>query len=185
MDAAVLEAALILKIENPFSMSDADLERVRVKLVEQIPLLRYYWNSQSDIEQSLASGEIVAAYAWNDAYASLKRQGLDVEYMNPREGLMTWVDSQVIIKDGPGSDKERYDYLNATLTPEAGKFMIEEYGYGSSNQRAFDIADQELLATFGYSDPSNLISNSVLFDAFEPALRDKANVMFEEIKAGY
>ncbi len=185
MDAAVLQAALILGIPDMFNMSDADLGRVREKLVEQLPLIRYFWNSQSDAEQSLASGEIVATYAWNSSYASLKREGYDVEYMVPKEGLLTWLDSQVILKDGAGSDKERYDYLNATLTPEAGKFMIEDYGYGSANTRAFEIANQDTLEVFGYSDPSNLIRNSIMFSAFAPKLRDKANLMFEEIKAGF
>ena len=105
--------------------------------------------------------------------------------MVPKEGLLTWLDSQVILKDGAGSDKERYDYLDATLTPEAGKFMIEDYGYGSANARTFDIANQDTLEVFGYSDLANLIRSSIMFSAFAPGLRDKANVMFEEIKAGF
>ena len=128
---------------------------------------------------------MVAAYAWNDAYASLKRQGVAVEYMNPREKVLTWVDTQLLLRDGPGGDKERYDYLNASLEPRVGKFMVEEYGYGFANKRSFEIADKAQLETFGYSDPTNLISNSMLFAAFEPSLRDKANIMFEELKAGF
>jgi spermidine/putrescine transport system substrate-binding protein len=185
MDAGVLEAALILGIEDPYNMSDADLERVREKLVEQRPLLRYYWNSQADIEQALASGEIVAAYAWNDAYASLKREGLDVGYMIPKEGILTWVDTTCLIKDGPGDEAEAYDFMNALISPETGVFMIEEYGYGSANAQSFPMANQELLTELGIEDPDKVLALGEFFNEWNPEVREKANIMFEEVKAGF
>ena len=185
MDAGVLEAALILGIEDPYNMSDADLERVREKLVEQRPLLRYYWNSQADVEQALASGEIVAAYAWNDAYASLKREGHDVGYMIPKEGILTWVDTTCMIKDGPGDEAEAYDFMNALISPETGVFLIEEYGYGSANAKSFPLANQELLIELGIEDPDKVLELGEFFDEWNPQVREKANIMFEEVKAGF
>jgi len=166
-------------------MSDADLERCRAYLVEQRPLLRYYWSSQSDVEQALASGEIVAAYAWNDAYASLKRQGYDVGYMIPKEGILTWVDSTIMIKDGPGDEQEAYDYINATLSPETGVFMIEEYGYGAVNKVSFETANQDLLTELGIEDPDKVMALGVFFDEWDPQVREKAANMWEELKAGF
>ncbi len=185
VDAVMLEAALLLGIEDPFNMSDDDLERIRVKLVEQRGLLRYYWNSDADMEQAVASGELVAAYAWNSSYARLLKQGVDVEWMIPKEGVLTWCDAQILLRTGSASDDEKYDYLNATLTPIAGKFMIEEFGFGSANKLAFDLADKVLMEEFGYSDPQSLIEGSVLFDTFDPTLRENAAAMFEEVKAGF
>jgi len=185
MDAGVLEAALILGIEDPYNMSDADLERVREKLVEQRPLLRYYWNSQADIEQALASGEIVAAYAWNDAYASLKREGLDVGYMIPKEGILTWVDTTCLIKDGPGDEVEAYDFMNSLISPETGVFLIEEYGYGSANAQSFPMANQDLLTELGIEDPDKVLALGEFFNEWNPEVREKANIMFEEVKAGF
>ncbi len=185
VDAVMLEAALLLGIEDPFNMSDDDLERIRVKLVEQRGLLRYYWNSDADMEQAVASGELVAAYAWNSSYARLLKQGVDVEWMIPKEGVLTWCDAQILLRTGSASDDEKYDYLNATLEPIAGKFMIEEFGFGSANKLAFDLADKKLMEEFGYSDPQSLIEGSVLFDTFDPTLRENAAAMFEEVKAGF
>jgi spermidine/putrescine transport system substrate-binding protein len=185
VDAGFLEAALILGIENPYTMSDEDLLRCREKLVEQRDLVRYYWSSQSDVEQSLASGEIVAAYAWNDAYASLKRQGVDVGYMIPKEGILTWVDSTILLKGGPGDEQTAYDYIDATLTPEATTFMIEEYGYGGANRLGFEGADQQLLIDLGIEDPDKVMALGFFFDEWDPAVREQASSMWEEIKAGY
>ena len=185
MDASVLQAALLIGIDDVYTMNDDEIEQVRAKLQEQRGLLRYYWSSDSDMEQSFAGGELIAAYSWNSSYSRMLKQGINVEWMNPKEGIFTWCDTQVLLKGGEASDDERYDYLNATLTPEAGKFMIEEFGFGSANEKAFDIADKMLMNEFGYSDPKALISGSLLFETWDPKVREKCNVMFEEVKAGF
>ncbi len=185
VDAVLLQASLLLGIEDPFHMSDDDLQRIRTKLVEQREHLRYYWTSDADMEQAIASGELVAAYAWNSSYARLLKEGIPVEWMIPKEGILTWCDAQVLLNSGSASDDEKYDFLNATLEPIAGKFMIEEFGFGSANRLAFDIADKQLMEEFGYTDPQSLIKGSVLFDTFDPSVRDKASAMFEELKAGF
>ena len=185
MDAAVLQAALLIGIDDPYTMNDEAIQRVREKLQEQREHLRYYWSSDSDMEQSFAGGELVAAYSWNSSYSRMLKQGVSVEWMVPKEGIFTWCDTQVLLNSGSASDDERYDYLNATLTPEAGKFMIEEFGFGSANVQAFDIADKMLMNEFGYSNPQALISGSLLFETWDPMVREKCNAMFEEVKAGF
>ena len=185
MDAAVIQAALLIGIEDPFNMSDDEIEQIRAKLVEQRELLRFYWTSDSDMEQAVAGGELVAAFSWNSSYARLLKQGINVEWMNPKEGIITWCDTQVLLNSGSASDDEKYDYLNATLEPIAGKFMIEEFGFGSANEKAFAVADKMLMDEFGYSDPAALIAGSLLFETWDPKVRDKCNVMFEEVKAGF
>jgi spermidine/putrescine transport system substrate-binding protein len=184
MEPVVIEAALLLGLD-PFHLTDDQIEQVRQKLVEQRPLLRFYWSSQADAEQALASGEVVASYAWNDGYAHLVEQGVPVEMMNPKEGIQTWINSYIMIHGGPGSEQDRYDFLNATLAPEVGKWLIEGSGYGSSNKEAFTAADKTKLKTFGYDDPSSLLANSVLQASLDPALHTKLVKMFEEVKAGF
>ena len=185
MQEAVLPTALVLGIEDPFNMSDDDIARIRAKLVEQRELLRYYWSSDSDIEQSMAGGELVAAYAWNSSYTRLLKEGVNVEWMNPKEGVLTWCDTLVLLNGGSASDDETYDYLNAALEPVAGKYMIEEFGFGSANKLAFDIADQTMVKEFGYTDPRSLIEGSMMFEIWTPSVKDKSIAMFEEVKAGW
>jgi len=185
MDDVVMEASLLLGIEDPFTMSDEDLERVRAKLVEQRPLLLYYWTDQTGVIQSVGSGEVVATYAWNDAYALLKKEGVDVGFMTPKEGILTWVDATCLIKGGPGSEEEALAYIDAAISPETGKFFIEQYGYGSSNEKAYAIASPELLVEFGIEEPEKALALGMFYEAFEPGLREKAVNMFEEVKAGF
>ena len=45
---------------------------------KQRDLVRFYWDSQTDMEQAIASGECVVAYAWNEALVNLLDQGFQL-----------------------------------------------------------------------------------------------------------
>jgi len=183
MDGVIVPAALILGFD-PYNMNDDQIAQVREMTIKARDVARFFWSDQSEIEQALASGEIVAAYAWNDAYKRLKDAGVPVAYMVPKEGILTWTDGQVLLKGGQASADVTYDYLDSTLSPEVGKFMIESYGYGSCNRKAFDIADQALVQSLGLSDPEKVMTSGIFFQGMEGGYRDRLIKMFEEVKAG-
>jgi spermidine/putrescine transport system substrate-binding protein len=183
VDQAVFAAAMVAGIDDPFNMSDAQLARVKEMLLEQKKLLRFYWTDQAEVEQALASGEIVAALAWNSSLLTLKGQGVPVRYMSPKEGNQTWVCGLVKIAGGTGSDEAAYDFMNAMLSPETGKFFIEEFAYAHSNRKSFEAASAERLAELELTSPEQLFENSVFLQEIEPATRQRYITMFEEVKA--
>ena len=184
----VAVAALHAGLDNPYDLGDpADMERVRAALREQLPLLRYYSNSLTDLENSLASGELVAAVTWNSSWVALMNQGLPVDFMRPREGAMTWVCGVV---RNPANDERSeemialaYEVMDNMLSAEAGAFEMVEFGYGHANLRAFELLDEADLASVGLpSDPNELLSSGHFQQAMVP--EDKIQMMFEEVKAG-
>ena len=183
----VMVAAIYIGAKDPFNMTDDEMAKTRAALKEQLPLMRYYWTSPADIEQALASGELVATSAWNSSYAALKKEGLDVRYTSPKEGAMTWVCGFCLMSDHDPAKLDRiYDYLDAYASVESGVFALTEYGYGHGNINAFAKVEQDspgLLKELGYSVNVNETLNAGIFQApmgNEPALQ----AMFEEVKAG-
>ena len=183
-DEASIPAALVSGIANPFDMNDEQVEQVKSRLVEQRDLLRFYYGDNTTLAQSIASGEVVAAYAWSDVYTELKAQGHPVGFMTPKEGIITWIDLAAIVKGSPAPDVLKYAYLNAILAPESGAYAIEEFGYGHSNQRAFDFADVSVLEELGWTNPDVVIDAGILLEPFEPDTQQKLNLMFDQVKAG-
>ena len=175
----------VIGAENPFDMTDAELEAATEKMREQRDVLRWYWTDVTAVEQGLASGELVAAYAWNSSVMELKRQGVPIEYMNPKEGIYTWVCGSVHIATGEGSEEKVYDYLNAVSSPETGAFEINHWGYGHCNMKAFDMVPQETLDSLGISDPTAFMADSRYFSEIRPQTREKYIALFDEIKAGF
>ena len=179
-----IPAGLIAGVEHPFAMTDEEIAMVKELLMQQRDLNLFYWSSESDAQAALASGEIVAMYAWNSAYAQLKAEGVPVEFMIPREGLLTWVDGNVLTNTYVGSEEQRYDYLDATISPEAGAFMIEEYSYGATNMRSYDMVDPALLESLGQTDPQAMLASSLWFETVPPDIRKKLVAVHDEVLIG-
>ena len=105
--------------------------------------------------------------------------------MNPKEGIGYWVCGLVRIANAPGSEDAAYDFIEAMLDPESGRFLIDEYGYGHANTKSFDLVSAERLDALGISSPSALFAEGWLFAEIAPDIREKLITMFEEVKAGF
>ncbi len=175
----------VIDADNPFDMTDEELERATEMMRKQREVLRFYWTDITSVEQGLANGELVASYAWNSSVVKLKQQGVEVEYMNPKEGIYTWVCGAVHIATGEGDDDKVYDFLNAVSAPESGVYIINNFGYGHCNMKAFEMVDQPTLDNLGISDPTAFMEGTRYFSEIPAATREKYISLFDEIKAGY
>jgi spermidine/putrescine transport system substrate-binding protein len=179
---AVPIAGIVLGAKDPFNMTDEEMAKAKELLVKQKPLVRFYWDSNSAVEQALASGELVASTGWNSSVVTLSGQGVNVKFANPKEGIMSYCCGLVLAKDAPHLDKA-YDLIDAMIAPEAGKWLIEAQGYGHSNQKTFEIVDDKVLAERGLpKDPTVFFSQGIIQ---QPILEtEKVQKLYEEVKAG-
>lgn len=174
-------AALLAGV-NPFDMTPAEMDKVADKLREQRPLLSSYTTDMTSIEQALASGELVAAMTWNASAVALKAQGVPVEFMNPKEGMLTWTCGFVMLKDAKNPDQV-YDFINSRLEPASGKHLIEAYGYGASTSSAFAEVPKEKLEELKLpADPEVMLKTTVFTGPMKQA--PELAKMFERVKAG-
>ena len=178
----VIVAGLVSGARNPFDMTPEELDIATVKLEEQRQLMAFYWTATADVERALAEDELVAAYTWNEGLARLKEQGVPVKFMKPKEGILTWVCGIMRGAGGPGDEDQVYDWINAMTSPDAGRFLIDAYGYGHANRKAFDLVSKERLADLGISSPEETLANSVFFKAQDPELEDEYSRRFEKAK---
>lgn len=185
IDGAVNVAALVAGAKDPFNMTDDELAKVKELLIKQKALLRFYWNDPTEAEQALASGEVVAAYTWNASLVNLRKQGLPIKYMQPKEGILTWVCGLVLMTQGAADEETAYAFLNSMLDAgDTGHFLIDGYGYGHSNRKSFETVDAKRLEDLGLpAQPSEMFKHSVVLGIMDPQVRETYNRMFEEIKA--
>lgn len=174
-------AALLAGV-NPFDMSAADMDKVAGKLREQRPLLTAYTTDMTSVEQSLSSGELVAAMTWNASAVTLKKQGVPVEFMKPKEGMLTWTCGYVLLKDSTNVDLA-YDFINSRLEADSGKYLIENYGYGSSTKTSFDEVPKADLDRLQLpADPDVMLKSTIFTGPMKQ--NDDIAKMFEKVKAG-
>jgi spermidine/putrescine-binding protein len=145
---------------------------------------KLYWTDPTQLDQALASGEIVAAWAWNQSLTVGQSNGVPLEAAM-KAGTSTWICGYVNLADEPGSKDLAYDYLNALLDPQVGKYLLEVWGYGHSNTKSFSVADKAAVARFGYDDLDSFLEHSVFQTGLSVELQQKLADEFEKIKSGF
>ncbi len=181
--AVVQCAALVLGYENIYNLNDRQLAEIKKLASKQRDLLRLYWSDATQLEQAIATGEVVAAYGWNASLVNLKKQGLDVAMMLPKERMFTWIAGFVMHKNVE-NEEAAYDLIDAWSAPESGAWLMENYGYGSTNRKAYALADQAILENLGISDPQAVLDSSLFFKSLLPEVDRKYQNLFTDVQAG-
>ena len=142
-----------------------------------------YWADPAEQSQTMASGEVLVSWSWNDGVAYLQADGYPVAFQREAaEGSSTFFCGFVNMKDGPGSEDKLYDFINSWLRPDAGPALLAEIGYGHSSTSAMELISDEDKVTAGIQP----IDGPVLAQTpNDPALRERQLAEFEKIKAGF
>ena len=182
-EGEVQMAALYLGFENINSLTDAELAEIRPLLKKQREVVQFYWDSPTEAEQALASGEIVALYGWNDSFARLREQGLPVVLGVPKEGMRTWVCGLVLHPETTNVEAA-YDLINAMTSASAGAYLIENWGIGHANRKAFEAVPADVLEAYSLTEPTEFLANGIFFEEMAPEDQQRYIDLFEEVRMG-
>lgn len=144
---------------------------------------RFLWTDLSEVQQAMASGEIIACYAWNDLIANLRAEGVPVEFAKTKEGSFTWFCGLTLLNTGKADEQAAYDFIDAWLSPETGKALIEGSGYGHANMKSFEIADPEAIANMGITDPVEMMKDTLVFKTPTDEVQEGFNKVWGDTKA--
>jgi spermidine/putrescine-binding protein len=164
-------------------LSGADLAATKPLLEKAVRTSRFLWSSPTDVQQALASGEIVAAYAWNETVKNLSAEGIPVAYAKPKEGYFTWYCGFTRLNTGKADPAAAHDFIDAWLSPETGKVLIEGGGYGHANQKSFAVADAKAVSAMGITDPMEHMKSAILFRPVPGPILTAQIKLWEETKA--
>lgn len=184
-DVIITIAAMIKGYDNLATLSDEQLAELRPDMEKMNANMRFYWTDSTQVTQALASGEVVAGYAWNGMMGELIDQGLPVAYMNPKEGQITWVCGLTRDPRGDADEQMVYDFIDAMISPEAGVFQIEVYNYGHSNKLAFADVSEETLQRMGMANVDAVFESGLFIPSSPPEYEEKYLQIADEIKAGF
>ena len=102
---------------DPYSIDQATLDKVKKKLQDQKPLVRKYWVLATDFEDLFKSGEATVGAGWPLMTNDLKKAGLNVKEVLPKEGVTGWSDSWMLSKKAKHPICA-YKYMNYVTSPE-------------------------------------------------------------------
>jgi putative spermidine/putrescine transport system substrate-binding protein/spermidine/putrescine transport system substrate-binding protein len=135
----IAQYALLLdpKPDDPYALTDEQLEEVKAMLLAQRPLLRLYWGTGIDLAEAFVNNEVVIADAWPWITLQIKDSGGSVATVLPEEGVTGWSDSWMISKGAQ----------NPELALKWADYMIGEQGQmGIVNAVNYSITNKEVVA---------------------------------------
>jgi putative spermidine/putrescine transport system substrate-binding protein len=124
--------------DNPYAIDQATLDKVKAKLKQQRPLVRKYWVLATDFEQLFKSGDATIGAGWPLMTVDLKKAGMNVKEVIPKEGVTGWSDSWML------STKAKhpicaYKYMNYITRPDIQVKVADVTGYSPPNQKACQL----------------------------------------------
>lgn len=145
--------------------------------------VRAYWADPSELASLMKTGEVLVAWSWNDSIALMRSEGVPVGFQRQaKEGAASWFCGYVNFKDGPGSEDQAYDFINAWLAYPSAKGLLENFGYAHANDAAMaQIPMDELVAADVSPIDTTLLSQTPI----PTEVRDRMLEEFEKIKAGF
>jgi spermidine/putrescine transport system substrate-binding protein len=134
---AIAEAALALGIEEPMTLTKAQLEEVSAFLDEHHSQFRSLWEADSDLVNLFKSGEIILSDGGPGIAARLAEAGVPVEWIAPKEGPLSWVCGLSITADSQNVEAA-YRLINWQASPKAQAIRADD-GYVVTNPKAMPL----------------------------------------------
>ena len=167
---------------NPYALTPDQWTAVQAKLGELVAQSRFVTTDQTQIAQSLQSGEIVAAITWSDSYGRLRKEGVPVGFMKPASGWFTYVCGFVVHKDATALDRV-HALIDAGLSEGAARYLVENLANGSANAEAMAKLPQDIIDQAGLDRDVNAFLAGGTFQVRMPN-KDAVVEAWTNIRAG-
>jgi len=124
---------------DPLSNDKKDVELFTEHMLKIRPFIKYFHSSQNI--NDLANGEICVAMGWSgDMLLARDRaaeagQGIEINYVIPKEGAVMWFDNLAIPADAPHQDNAHL-FINYMMEPEVIAAVTNYVFYANGNSAA-------------------------------------------------
>jgi spermidine/putrescine-binding protein len=173
-------AGLYLKFKDPWNQSDAELKQSQQLLISKKHLVRLIWQSETNLDEAFASGDLWIALAWPNDWVQMRAKKLKVVYMHPKEKPIAWVGMFMLLKNSPRPHLA-HAYVDAWSSAKSGKWLEDNYGYGHANVLARP-ASSDLLRALQLANPRAVTLPNAYLDRDVPRRAVYAK-LWEEVKA--
>ncbi|HZS97298.1 MAG TPA: ABC transporter substrate-binding protein [Terriglobales bacterium] len=183
--STVFMAAQLLGYDKPdpsqlYSLSDAQLDAVKRKLLELKPNVRKMWSSGGELTNLFQNHEVIAAMGWPLNSVELKKRNFPVGETIPKENTTGWIDHLMIT--AASENKElAYRFLEYMVQAKTQKLVADVTNYVPANPQAGQLMTAEQRQGLHLDDVDGY-QKRIYFWQDVPR-RPKYNEIWNEVKA--
>ncbi len=174
--------------ENPFAKySDpmayqALMERVGQVMIDAKGLVQNYWTNGDALIQSMMSGEVYLAMAWDKGGWKLHADNPNIDFYAPRSGALGWIDTFAI----PAKAKNvegAYKWINFMLKPENAAIYTNSDKTANASKGANQFVEPSIRSNFERSFPLPAIANIKWYPPVPAKLEEIEGKILDKVKA--
>ena len=116
------EGMLPRPLLDAFGDPDAQVEVFDAIVAEAIARkgnIMQFWNNENEAQGAFRVNGAAVGQTWDSTAAALRKEGLPVGFIAPKEGALAWMEG-LSIPIGAENIDQAYAFINWFLTPEAG-----------------------------------------------------------------
>ena len=169
---------------DPNSESAEDLAKAEELLNTIKPYIRYFHSSQ--YIDDLGNGETCVALGYSgDIFIASDNaaEGVEVQYVIPKEGAATLFDFLAIPADAPHPENA-LTFINYILRPEVVAAITNYVFYANPNLPALEFVDEEVKSNPGIYPPAETVAKAFVMRAHSPEFEEVLTRTWTRIKTG-
>lgn len=154
------------------------------ELIKAKPLVKNYWANGDQLLESLRSGEVVVAEAWDNGGWKLHDENQDLDFVAPIEGALGWIDTFAIPAKAKNVDAA-YQWINFMLRPENSAYFTSAEKTPTASKDAGQFVDPAFQANFDRSFPQEVIDNIKWYPPVPASLEALEGKVLDRVKAAH
>ncbi len=174
--------------DDPFALYgdaaayEALMEKIGKKLIAGKPMVKTYWTNGDALLQSMRSGEVHLAMAWDNGGWKLNAENPDIDFVAPKSGALGWIDTFAI----PAKAKNvaaAYKWINFMMRPENAAVFTNMEKYGTASKGAIQLCEPAVKANFERSFTAADIDNIKWYPPVPAKLEQIEGKILDKVKA--
>jgi spermidine/putrescine transport system substrate-binding protein len=174
--------------QNPFDKyGDTEayqklMDEVGAKLMAGKPLVKNYWANGDALLESMRSGEVAVAMAWDNGGFKLHAENPDIDFVAPETGALGWIDTFAIPAKAENTDAA-YAWINFMLRPENAAYFTNQEKYPTAAVGVNTLLDKEVADNFERCFPQATIDNIKWYPPVPAKLEEIEGKILDKVKA--
>lgn len=174
--------------DDPFAKySDAKayqalMDKVEKAMIDGKGLVKNYWANGDALLQSMRSGEVYVAMAWDGGGWKLHKENPDIDFVAPKSGALGWIDTFALPAKSKNVDAA-YKWINFILKPENAAVFTNAEKYGTASAGAVKLLDADVRANFERTFPQADIDNIKWYPPVPAKLESIEGKILDKVKA--
>ena len=125
--------ALTLGIEDPFHLSEDQMQKIKDKLVKLKQNVLSFYTTPDEALQLYKSNDVALIWAnyGQQQVKAMKDAGANIAYVNPKEGALAWLDTWAMT-NGVRDPELAEAWVNYLLQKKIGEQLSQRTGFGNT-----------------------------------------------------